>query len=230
MSTFSPIAQTSFANSTAYDAHRPTYPAESVQHLLEQCRVAGKRGARIIDLAAGTGKFTEALAAREEGFEILAVEPHADMRRVLSERGLKGVRVVDGTAEDVPVENGWADAVFVAQVGHQLISFLFALFSPIELVECVKSNTSPHTDLCVRSLHAMNTASSQLCTAGAFTTPHHTGGVTERTNPTFYQQPLHHNLRYQLTHHSPNRLSTGSPPPKPCTPSTPPSNPTAPSA
>ena len=44
MSTFSPIAQTSFANSTAYDAHRPTYPQASVQHLLEQCRVAGKRG------------------------------------------------------------------------------------------------------------------------------------------------------------------------------------------
>ena len=123
MSTFSPIAQTSFANSTAYDAHRPTYPQASVQHLLEQCRVAGKRGARIIDLAAGTGKFTEALAAREEGFEILAVEPHADMRRVLSERGLKGVRVVDGTAEDVPVENGWADAVFVAQAGSGFTSY-----------------------------------------------------------------------------------------------------------
>lgn len=117
MSTFSSIAQTSFSNSTAYDAHRPTYPAESVQHLLEQCRVAGKRGARIVDLAAGTGKFTEALAAREEGFEIIAVEPHADMRKVLKERGLKGVTVLDGTAEDVPVENGWADAVFVAQVG-----------------------------------------------------------------------------------------------------------------
>jgi ubiquinone/menaquinone biosynthesis C-methylase UbiE len=79
-------------------------------------------------LAAGTGKFTEALAAREEGFEIIAVEPHADMRRVLSERGLKGVKVVDGTAENVPVENGWADAVFVAQVGSQSISFCLLHF------------------------------------------------------------------------------------------------------
>ena len=128
MSTFSPIAQTSFSNSTAYDAHRPTYPQASVQHLLEQCRVAGKRGARIIDLAAGTGKFTEALAAREEAFEIVAVEPHADMRRVLSERGLKGVKVVDGTAEDLPIENGWADAVFVAQVGIESISFSSSMF------------------------------------------------------------------------------------------------------
>lgn len=68
-------------------------------------------------MGAGTGIFTEALAAREEGFEIVAVEPHADMRAVLEKRNLSGVKVVDGTAEDVPVEDGWADAVFVAQVG-----------------------------------------------------------------------------------------------------------------
>lgn len=117
MSTFNPIAQNSFANSTAYDAHRPTYPTDSVQHLLEQCRVAGKKGARIVDLAAGTGLFTQALAARDEGYEIVAVEPHADMREVLAAKGLKGVKVVDGTAEDMLIDNGWADAVFVAQVG-----------------------------------------------------------------------------------------------------------------
>jgi len=117
MTTFSPIAQSSFANSKAYDTHRPTYPNHSIQHLLEQCRVAGKKGARIVDLGAGTGIFTEALAAREEGFEIVAVEPHADMRAVLEQRKLPGVKVLDGTAEDVPVEHGWADAVFVAQVG-----------------------------------------------------------------------------------------------------------------
>ena len=126
-STISPHALTGFTNSTAYDAHRPTYPPSSLQHLLTQCRVAGKRGARIIDLAAGTGKFTAALAAREEEFEIVAVEPHADMRKVLSERGLRGVKVVDGTAEEMPVGDGWADAVFVAQVGNQ--SFSLFLFS-----------------------------------------------------------------------------------------------------
>jgi ubiquinone/menaquinone biosynthesis C-methylase UbiE len=125
---FSEIAQSSFQNSTAYHSHRPTYPAASIQHLLEQCRVAGKRGARIIDLAAGTGKFTEALAAREEGFEIVAVEPHADMRRVLVERGLRGVRVLEGTAEEMPlgsIGEGWADAVFVAQVGRRISNSSF---------------------------------------------------------------------------------------------------------
>jgi SAM-dependent methyltransferase len=121
MTNLNPIAQSSFANSTAYNTHRPSYPAYSIQHLLEQCRVAGKKGARVVDLGAGTGIFTEALAAREEGFEIVAVEPHADMRAVLEKRNLPGVKVVDGTAEDVPVENGWADAVFVAQVGGWIL-------------------------------------------------------------------------------------------------------------
>ena len=123
MPPLNPVVQTSFANSTAYNTHRPSYPAHSIQHLLEQCRVAGKKNARIVDLGAGTGIFTQALAAREEQFEIVAVEPHADMRAVLEERKLPGVRVLDGTAEEVPVGDGWADAVFVAQVGG-LVSFL----------------------------------------------------------------------------------------------------------
>jgi len=46
-------AQTGFAKAADYDAHRPTYPEDSVQHLLENIRVAGTAGATILDLAAG---------------------------------------------------------------------------------------------------------------------------------------------------------------------------------
>jgi len=137
MSTFTSIAQNSFSNSTAYDAHRPTYPVDSVQHLLEQCRIAGKKGARIVDLAAGTGLFTQSLAAREEGFEIIAVEPHADMREVLAAKKLKGVTVVDGTAEDLPVENGWADAIFVAQVGFEPSHLIINLSATAIVGQCL---------------------------------------------------------------------------------------------
>ena len=70
-------AQTGFAKSTAYDNHRPAYSNTAVQYLLQQVRVAGKNHAVILDLAAGTGKFTEALAARDEQFHVIAVEPHA---------------------------------------------------------------------------------------------------------------------------------------------------------
>ena len=65
----------------------------------------------------GTGKFTSILADRPENYEIIAVEPHADMRKVLEGKALKGVRVLDGAAVAMPaVETGWADAVVVAQV------------------------------------------------------------------------------------------------------------------
>ncbi|KAK6433007.1 hypothetical protein LTR95_010815 [Oleoguttula sp. CCFEE 5521] len=107
-----------FAKSTAYDQHRPSYPAKSVQELLMQCRVAGVQGAKVLDLAAGTGKFTELLAAREEGYEILAIEPHDGMREVLEGKGMKGVKVEDGDAENLPFEDESVDAIIAAQAFH----------------------------------------------------------------------------------------------------------------
>ncbi|CZT17993.1 uncharacterized protein RCC_03832 [Ramularia collo-cygni] len=112
-------AQTGFTKSAAYDSHRPTYSASIVDFLLEQLRVAGKEHATIVDVAAGTGKFTEALAARDEKFRIIAVEPHADMRDVLAKKQLDGVTVVDGLAGSMPtIDDESVDAVTVAQGFH----------------------------------------------------------------------------------------------------------------
>ncbi|KAF2209918.1 hypothetical protein CERZMDRAFT_60985 [Cercospora zeae-maydis SCOH1-5] len=108
-----------FAKSTLYDQHRPAYTATGVQYLLEQLRVADKEHATIVDLAAGTGKFTEALAARHEDFRIIAVEPHEQMRRVLESKNLKGVTVVDGMSDDMSaLQDGSVDAVTIAQSFH----------------------------------------------------------------------------------------------------------------
>lgn len=115
-----PHAQTGFANSAAYDQHRPSFPAKSVEELLENVRVLSNTGARVVDLAAGTGKFTELLARRHEQFQVLAVEPHADMRRVLEEKKLNGVEVMDGVAAKMPLEDESVDAVIAAQVGCSL--------------------------------------------------------------------------------------------------------------
>lgn len=80
--------------------------------------MAGEKHATIIDLAAGTGKLTEALAARDEEYQIIAVEPHADMRDVLAKKKLKGVTVVDGLGDSMPsIDDESVDAVTVAQVG-----------------------------------------------------------------------------------------------------------------
>ena len=114
-----PEAQTGFAAADAYDAHRPTFTPDAVETLLKKLEVAGVDGARVADLAAGTGKFTEILSARPENFEIVAIEPHDAMREQLSRKQLRGVSVVKGAAEDLSeLEDGSFAALVAAQVRY----------------------------------------------------------------------------------------------------------------
>lgn len=105
-----------FSKGAAYDKHRATYAADAVEILLENLQVSGKKNASVLDLAAGTGKFTDALSSREEQYAVLAVEPVESMRRVLEEKRLPGVDVKDGRADSIPAEDATVDAVVVAQV------------------------------------------------------------------------------------------------------------------
>lgn len=110
-------AQVGFAKSEAYDQHRPSYTPSAVEELLKQTRVSGSKHAKILDLAAGTGKFTQSLAARPEEYDVVAVEPHDGMRDVLQNKKLPRVTIKTGTADSIPLEDGSVDAVIVAQVG-----------------------------------------------------------------------------------------------------------------
>lgn len=111
------VASRGFAAAASYDQHRPSYPPEAVERMLTHLQVRGLGGARILDLAAGTGKFTELLAKRGEQFEIFAVEPHKRMREELERKNLRGVTVLEGDAVMIPLESQSVDAVIVAQVG-----------------------------------------------------------------------------------------------------------------
>ncbi|KAL5320891.1 hypothetical protein ACEPPN_011701 [Leptodophora sp. 'Broadleaf-Isolate-01'] len=118
-------AATGFSNAAAYDLNRPSYPPEAVDKLLTHLGVAGAQNAKIVDLACGTGKFTELLAARLEQFDIIGVEPHAGMREVLVKKGLGDkVRVEDGDAGNMPIEEDWGDAVIAAQKMKDIIATL----------------------------------------------------------------------------------------------------------
>jgi SAM-dependent methyltransferase len=100
-------------NAAAYEAARPSYPAEAVAHIVGHGRIGP--GRRVLDLAAGTGKLTRLLAPT--GADVVAVEPIAAMRDRLVAL-LPGVEVHDGTAEDLPLADRSVDAVTVAQAFH----------------------------------------------------------------------------------------------------------------
>ena len=100
-------------NADAYEAARPSYPAEAVAHIVGHADIGPDR--RVLDLAAGTGKLTRLLVPT--GADVVAVEPAAGMRAVL-QRELPGVEVHDATAEGLPLGDGAVDAVTVAQAFH----------------------------------------------------------------------------------------------------------------
>ncbi|KAF2794036.1 methyltransferase domain-containing protein [Melanomma pulvis-pyrius CBS 109.77] len=111
-------AKSGFAEAALYDAHRPSYPPDAVASLLVAAGVAGVVGASLIDLAAGTGKLTELLAARHEQFNIVAVEPHEGMREQLVRKTLEHVTATDGLSTSIPADSESVDAVFAAQAFH----------------------------------------------------------------------------------------------------------------
>lgn len=110
------IAQTGFSDASAYDKHRPTYTIQETELILTRTNLRNCKGRRLVDLAAGTGLFTEALAIRPEAYEIIAVEPHDDMRNELERKQLPGVKVLKGWASELAIESGSVDVVFATQV------------------------------------------------------------------------------------------------------------------
>lgn len=65
-------------------------------------------GARVVDVGAGSGRLTSALAGRAAA--LVAVEPCPPLRRLLRQRH-PDVHVVAGVGHRLPLETGWADLV-----------------------------------------------------------------------------------------------------------------------
>ena len=97
----------------AYDRGRPPYPPEAVAWLAAELGVTP--AATVLDLAAGTGKLTAGLVPIAG--HVIAVEPVAEMRRVLT-AGRPEVEVLAGRAEEIPLADASVDAVFVAAAFH----------------------------------------------------------------------------------------------------------------
>lgn len=96
-----------------YERGRPDYPNAAIEWLFDQLGLGPGRIA--LDVGAGTGKLSRALAAA--GATVIAVEPVAPMRAVM-ERKLPGVEALAGSAEAVPLGGESVDAVVCGQAFH----------------------------------------------------------------------------------------------------------------
>lgn len=99
----------------AYVRGRPDYPAAAIAWLGE--RLGIEPGRRVLEVACGTGKLSEALLGRLESPDLVAVEPVAAMRARFADR-FPAVELREGRAEALPVEDASVDAVVVGQAFH----------------------------------------------------------------------------------------------------------------
>ncbi|HEY3544169.1 MAG TPA: class I SAM-dependent methyltransferase [Gaiellaceae bacterium] len=99
-----------FTSAERYERGRPDYPAAAIAAIVSELGL--RPGRTVLDLAAGTGKLTRLLVP--SGANVLAVEPIREMREKIG----GGVVALAGTAEKIPLTDGFVDAVTVGQAFH----------------------------------------------------------------------------------------------------------------
>jgi SAM-dependent methyltransferase len=100
-----------------YARGRPDYPAALDAWLRDTLRLGPDTS--VVDLGAGTGKFTPLLTAT--GPSVIAIEPVAAMRAELC-KALPEVAALAGRAEAMPLPDASGDVVVCAQVFHWFAS------------------------------------------------------------------------------------------------------------
>ncbi|KAJ6256391.1 hypothetical protein Dda_8891 [Drechslerella dactyloides] len=139
-----PLASSAFSTSGSsglYDRARPTYPPTALSRIFAalQSLPSSTNGLNVVELGAGTGIFSRLLlrppvdvTTDVQVAKLVAVEPSVGMRDgfragmqkiavPVGEMGPAGpevAQVVDGSFDRIPVIDGWADAVIIAQAFH----------------------------------------------------------------------------------------------------------------
>lgn len=101
------------SQASTYAKGRPSYPVELHTWLRDTLGI--QPGSTVIDLGAGTGKFTRLL--KSMAVDVVAVEPVEAMRAEFT-KSLPDTRILDGTAESIPLESGAAQILTCAQAFH----------------------------------------------------------------------------------------------------------------
>jgi SAM-dependent methyltransferase len=101
------------AKADHYSQGRPDYPDDILGWLRESLDLGP--GKTVVDLGAGTGKFTAYL--RKTGARVIAVEPVQQMRQKLSD-SFPDVEALAGTAQAISLPDASADALTCATAFH----------------------------------------------------------------------------------------------------------------
>jgi ubiquinone/menaquinone biosynthesis C-methylase UbiE len=96
-----------------YERRRPSYHPDVVAFVVERLGIVS--GTTVVDVGAGTGKFTRLLVPT--GARVIAVEPLAEMRTQL-EAAVPGIEVLAGSAEELPLADASVDAATAAAAFH----------------------------------------------------------------------------------------------------------------
>ena len=113
-----PIAAKGFGEAADYyERGRPDYPVAALKFLVKTLRI--NRRSRVLDLGAGTGKFTRRLLSSRA--RLIAVEPVEAMRKKFGTL-FPNIEMLNGTAEKIPAPDSIFDAVVVAQAFHWFAS------------------------------------------------------------------------------------------------------------
>ncbi|QIG96474.1 class I SAM-dependent methyltransferase [Bradyrhizobium sp. 6(2017)] len=109
--TLNPTAKNYRVAVAAYEAGRPSYPADIVAALPLQTAHC------VVDLGAGTGKFTRLLLPHlSPTARLVAVEPVAEMSARLANEA--GIEVINTRADAIDLATGSVDLVTCAQAFH----------------------------------------------------------------------------------------------------------------
>ncbi|MBF7682847.1 class I SAM-dependent methyltransferase [Acinetobacter sp. B5B] len=132
-----PTAQLGFAHTEHaqdYQQARPSYPKDITTWLQQHLKLTQQ--SVILDLAAGTGKFTARLHPLTKN--ITAVEPVSAMREVFKQQYPK-IHIIDALSHHIPLPSHQFDVIFCAQAFHW--------FSNIETLREMKRLLKPQGDL-----------------------------------------------------------------------------------
>lgn len=106
---FGPLAQD-------YARFRPGYPSGVLDTIVHECGLT--RDWVIADVGSGTGNLARLFL--EDRYQVICVEPNREMRQAAEHLlgSYDGFRMVDGSAERIPIDENGADLVTVGQAIH----------------------------------------------------------------------------------------------------------------